>query len=100
MKIEFFVLGCMLFLKQLQAEDCVSNFRQTALKLHNTFRSIHGSLPLMESNQLMTSAQSHADFMSRNDLFRNSGQLPGENIFMISGVGLKDCNSKIFKINF
>ena len=96
MKIEFFVLGCMLFLKQIQAQDCVSNFRQTALKLHNSFRSLHGSLPLMESNQLTTSAQSHADFMSANELFRNSGQLPGENLYMMSGVGLKDCTSKIF----
>jgi len=94
MKFNFLLLCLFVLLKQLCAQDCISKFRQEALQSHNFFRSIHGSPPLTEINQLTQSAQSYAEFMAVHDLFKNSGELPGENLFMLSGVILKNCTSK------
>ena len=95
MKIHLFISIWLFLLKCLHGQDCKSTFRQAALKSHNSLRSIHGSASLAESSQLTTSAQSYADYMAVNDLFKNSGESPGENLFMVAGVTIKNCSSKM-----
>ena len=82
------------FFKLTHCQDCKSKFQQAALQHNNEFRLRHNAGPLVLSDSLIQSAQTFSEQLAETNSFHNSGGVPGENLFMVSGIQLNDCASK------
>jgi uncharacterized protein YkwD len=68
-------------------QQCVDEFRQAALELHNEFRTVHNAPYLREFNNLDNGAQNYAEYLAANEIFEHSNARGlGENLYMSYGM--------------
>ena len=78
----------------IQNLNCGSTFTDSILAAHNTRRLLHQSPALSLNSTLNAIAQEYSNFMAKNNIYQNSNNQYGENLYYSGSSKLESCDGE------